>query len=54
MGSTTIDSGALASSFLAEIVSGIDENLVIVLGFAASILVFFVLKKWIFGGTKRI
>lgn len=53
-GTTTIDSGALTESFLASIVTGITDNLGIVLAFAASVLVFFVLKKWVFGGTRRI
>jgi len=52
-----MDSALVASSttaFITAIQGQISDNLVLVLTFAAGIMVWVVLKKWVFGGTHRI
>lgn len=54
---STLDStaiGTLIGDFIGEIVDLVVANLPAVLAFAAGILVWFILKKWVFGGTRRI
>jgi len=52
-----MDSATIASSteaFIDNFQTLIGENLGLVLAFAAGILVWFVMKKWVFGGARRV
>lgn len=42
------------SDFISAIQTNITDNLGLILTFAAGILVWVVVKKWIFGGTRRV
>jgi len=49
-----MDVASSTQSFLDAVGTNIDENLGIILAFAAGILMWGVAKKWIFGGTSRV
>jgi len=52
-----MDSALVASStsdFISNVQSILGDNLGLVLAFAAGIMVWMVLKKWVFGGTHRV
>jgi len=49
-----MDFASSTTAFTGYIQTQVDENLVIVLAFAAGIIVWGVMKKWVFGGTARI
>jgi len=46
--------GTFVETFIDSFVDILTDNLPIVLAFAGAILVWFVLKKWVFGGSHRI
>lgn len=45
---------ALINAFIASITGYVSDNLGIVLTFTAGVLVWGLLKKYVFGGTRRI
>jgi len=52
-----MDSALVASStngFIDGFQDILSDNLSIVLTFAAGLLVWFVMKKWVFGGARRV
>lgn len=49
-----MDFASSTTAFIASVQGYVDENFGVVLAFAAGIMVWMVLKKWIFGGTSRI
>jgi len=52
-----MDSALVASStnsFIDSVQSILGSNLGLVLAFAAGIMVWMVMKKWVFGGTHRV
>lgn len=51
---TQLDVASTTAQFIDSVVSLVNDNIALVLVFAAGILVWFVFKKWIFGGTRRI
>jgi len=51
---TNIDPGALVGDFIDAVATLITSNLPLVLTFAGGVMVWFVLKKWVFGSTHRI
>jgi len=49
-----MDFASSTSAFIDSVQGYVNDNLGLVLTFAAGIMVWGVLKKWIFGGTSRI
>jgi len=49
-----MDVGSSTQAFLDAVGTAIDDNIGLILVFAAGILMWGVAKKWIFGGTSRV
>jgi len=49
-----MDVGSTTQAFIAQVTSNINDNIGYVLAFAAGIMVWIVIKKWVFGGTSRV
>lgn len=50
----TVLVGSSTNAFVASFQDILGDNLGIVLAFAAGILVWAILKKWVFGGASRV
>jgi len=48
------DIASSTETFISSVTTELNENFGLVLVFAGSIMVWMILKKWIFGGTSRI
>lgn len=51
---TNIDVAQIIQDFIDTVATQINANIDVVLVFAGGVLVWFVLKKWVFGSTRRI
>lgn len=49
-----MDVASTTEAFITAVSTSINDNIGLVLTFAAGIMVWMVLKKWVFGGTSRV
>lgn len=51
---TSAEVASTTTGFITSFQTILSDNIALVLTFAAGILVWFILKKWVFGGARRV